>query len=338
MFRGCTFDNQNVTSQNDGGLYQQIFSTDGVIWGCSISATTNSITIQPGEMLIGGRLVWVDGATQIQFSDPISNGYGQVVLQIDLSQTATTTTFNQLSTIVNYSTTTLFPALTQEQINQPGVGTIYQAQLAIVQISGGNITGVTESISSAQINAETLGGKTESQLSVNNSALLNGQTASQLSVANSVSLGGQPADYYASGGLWAAKGQQQGVTPSASSFQNIRFYASTDSMNYVGDYVEYDYTNYRARVLENGIYIVSCFLDTSAGADGGTVQLGIFYNTTATSGMYAVQSRVGPGRLSVTTAINARANTWIAPMALLPPGSGTETLIYAGTKFNIAKI
>ena len=157
-------------------------------------------------------------------------------------------------------------------------------------------------------------------------------------INDSTNLDNRPASYYMSGGLWAVKGQQQSVTASASSFQNIRFYASSDSMNYVGDYVDYDYTNYRARVLKSGIYIVSCFLDTSAGANGGTVQLGIFYNTTATSGMYAVQSRVGPGRISVTTAINARANTWIAPMALLPPGSGTETLIYAGTKFNIVRV
>ena len=336
MFRGCTFDNQNVTSQNDGGFYQQIFTYDCILWGCSMSVSSDTITIQPGEMLIGGRLIWVDGATQIELSNP-TNGYGQIILEIDLSQTSTTTTFNQVSVNVNYSSY-VFADLTQEAINQPGVGTIYQAQLGYVNISGGNITSITPMLTSPQINADTVNGKTESQLSVNNSTLLNGQTASQLSVSNSLSLGGKPADYYASGGLWAAKGAQNGVTPSSSAFQNIRFYTSTDSMNYVGDYVEYDYTNYRARVLESGIYIASCFLDTSAGADGGTVQLGIFYNTTATSGMYAVQSRVGPGRLSVTTAINAGANTWIAPMALLPPGSGTETLIYAGTKFNIAKI
>lgn len=156
MFKGCTFDNQNVTSQNDGGLYQQIFSTDGVLWGCIIGATPNSITVHPGLMVISGRIIRVDGATSIEFTQPISNGYGQVVIQIDLSQTATTTTFEQLSTIVNYSTTTLFPSLTQEKINQPGAGTIYQAQLAVVKISGGNITGLMEGISSAQINANTL--------------------------------------------------------------------------------------------------------------------------------------------------------------------------------------
>ena len=157
-------------------------------------------------------------------------------------------------------------------------------------------------------------------------------------VKDSTNLDNRPASYYMSGGLWAIKNTDNGTTPSSSAFQTIRFYASTDSMNYVGDYVEYDYTNYRARVLESGIYIVSCFLDTSAGANNATVQLAIFYNTTANSGMQAVQSRVGPGRISVTTAINAGANTWIAPMALLPPGSGDETLIYARTKFNIVRV
>ena len=159
MLKGCTFDNQNVTSQNDGGLYQTIFPQDGILWGCSMSVTTDTLTIQPGEMMIGGRLIWVDGATSIQLSDPIANGYGQLVLEIDLSQTSTQDTFNQVSAQFVYSTTTTFPELTQGDINEPGGDMIYQQQLAVVTISGSNITGITSQLGNAVIDAEMLGGK-----------------------------------------------------------------------------------------------------------------------------------------------------------------------------------
>lgn len=159
MFKGCTFDNQNVTSKNDGGLYGAIFTGDGILWGCSMSVTTDMLTIQPGEMVIGGRLIWVDGAMQIPFTGPIADGYSQVVLTIDLSKTATIDEFEQVEASVVYSTTTTFPALTQGQINSENGDMIYQQELAVVSIAGSNITAITRQIGAAEIDAEKLGGK-----------------------------------------------------------------------------------------------------------------------------------------------------------------------------------
>lgn len=152
MIKGCTFDNQYVSSRTDGGLYESIFPGDGKVWGCSMSVTSSALTIQPGELIIGGRILWVDGATQIDISNPIADGYGQIVLTIDLSKTSSTETFEQVELSVVYSATDAFPALTKGKINSQNGDMVYQAEMAVVSIAGGNVTGIVSQI------ADVLGG------------------------------------------------------------------------------------------------------------------------------------------------------------------------------------
>lgn len=159
MFRGCTFEEQQVNSKDDGGLYREIFRKDGILWGCEMTVTNTALTIQPGRLIISGRMIPVDGATQIPFTSPIQNGYGQVLLTIDLSKTATKEEFDQVEASVVYSTTSLFPELTQGEINTSNGDMIYQQELAVVSIAGGNITGITRQIGGAEIDAEKLGGQ-----------------------------------------------------------------------------------------------------------------------------------------------------------------------------------
>ena len=174
MFKGCTFDNQNVSSKADGGLYQSIFPKDGKLWGCSMSVTATALTVQPGELMIGGRLIQVDGATQVPFTDPITTGYGQIVLTIDLSQTSTETSFEQVEASVVYSTTEVFPDLTQGQINSQNGDMVYQAQLAVVSIAGGNVTGIVSQIGTAELTAQALGSQPASWYQDKITALENG--------------------------------------------------------------------------------------------------------------------------------------------------------------------
>lgn len=144
-FHGLTFPNQNVSALDDGGFYRS-FRGDGVIQGCDISFTTDSITIQAGWLMAGGRLIQVDGATSITFEDMITTGYGRLMLQIDTSQASTVEDFGQISTPIDYSASIDgFTAPVQEDINLGG-GTIYQFVLAVVNISNGNITGITSSL------------------------------------------------------------------------------------------------------------------------------------------------------------------------------------------------
>ena len=152
MIKGCTFDNQYVSSRTDGGLYESIFPGDGKVWGCSMSVTSSTLTIQPGELMIGGRILLVDGATQINISNPIADGYGQIVLTIDLSKTSSTETFEQVELSVVYSATDVFPALTKGKINSQNGDMVYQAEMAVVSIAGGNVTGIVSRI------ADVLGG------------------------------------------------------------------------------------------------------------------------------------------------------------------------------------
>lgn len=152
MIKGCTFDNQYVSSRTDGGLYESIFPGDGKVWGCSMSVTSSALTIQPGELMIGGRILLVDGATQIAISNPIADGYGQIVLTIDLSKTSSTETFEQVELSVVYSATDVFPALTKGKINSQNGDMVYQAEMAVVSIAGGNVTGIVSQI------ADVLGG------------------------------------------------------------------------------------------------------------------------------------------------------------------------------------
>ena len=139
-FKGITFAGQNVTPKNDGGLYQAHYG-DGILWGCSMAVSGDDLVIQSGEFIAGGRVCFVDGATNVDLSGRVNNtGYIQVIMNYDLSQGEG----SQWYTSFVESATTTFPALTQDDINDND--TLYQIELAVVQVSGGNLTSVYSSI------------------------------------------------------------------------------------------------------------------------------------------------------------------------------------------------
>ena len=141
-FRGVTFSGQNVTPKNDGALYNAHYG-DGILEGCSMAISGDDLVIQSGHIIACGRECQVDGATNVDLSGrTLQTGYIQVVLNYDTSWGEGQQWF---ATFVESATTT-FPALTQEDINTP-TGTLYQLELAVVQISGGNLTSITSSLS-----------------------------------------------------------------------------------------------------------------------------------------------------------------------------------------------
>ena len=149
-FKGITFAGQNVTPKNDGGLYNAHYG-DGILWGCSMNISGDDLVIQSGEFIMGGRVVQVDGATNVDLSGrSLTTGYIQVIMNADLSQGEG----NQWYTTFVESATTTFPALTQDDIND--TGTLYQLQLAVVQISGGNLTNITSSVESSRLNTNII--------------------------------------------------------------------------------------------------------------------------------------------------------------------------------------
>ena len=139
-FKGITFAGQNVTPKNDGGLYQAHHG-DGILWGCEMAISGDDLVIQSGEFIACGRVCQVDGATNVDLSGrSLTTGYIQVIMNYDLTQGEGSQWYE--SFVESASTT--FPALTQGNINSND--TLYQLELAVVQISGGSLTGVTSSL------------------------------------------------------------------------------------------------------------------------------------------------------------------------------------------------
>ena len=135
-FKGITFAGQNVTPKNDGGLYAGYLG-DGIIWGCEMAISGDDLVIQSGEIIVGGRVVQVDGATNVDLSGrTLQTGYIQVILNADISQGEG----SQWYTTFVESATTTFPNLTFGDINN--TDTLHQYELAIIQISGGNLSSI----------------------------------------------------------------------------------------------------------------------------------------------------------------------------------------------------
>ena len=140
--KGFTFDQMEVTAANDAGFYQRILPTDGVLWGCGLSNTVNSITFQAGMLVCGGRFVGFDGATTYTLPSEYatSTGYVRLVLTLDLSK-QNTSGFAQGDVSWEYSATTKFSPLQQDSgFNNPYVSNKkYQMQMCIYPITSGNI-------------------------------------------------------------------------------------------------------------------------------------------------------------------------------------------------------
>lgn len=162
-FKGVTFSAQNVTPKDDGALYNAHYG-DGILDGCEMAISGDDLVIQPGHIIACGRVCHVDGATSVDLSGrTLQTGYIQVVMNYDLTQGEG----QQWYTTFIESATTTFPALTQEDIN--GVsGTLYQLELAVVQISGGNLTAITSSVFLSRVGQKWTDGVVRSRLFTSN--------------------------------------------------------------------------------------------------------------------------------------------------------------------------
>ena len=154
-FKGVTFSGQNVTPKNDGGLYNAHYG-DGILWGCSMAISGDDLVIQSGEFIACGRVCQVDGATNVDLSTrTLTNGYIQVVMDFDVSKPEGEQWNIHLPLIE--SATTTFPALTQDDIND--TDTLYQLELAVVQISGGNLTSIYSTVQTSSVIYKTRTGR-----------------------------------------------------------------------------------------------------------------------------------------------------------------------------------
>lgn len=148
-YRGMNFEWQEVQPADDARLYQRILD-DGIISGCGLSSIGATLTVSTGYLIMTGRLIRVASVTNIDLSGETS-GFARVLLQIDLSQAASETAFDQVSAIVQYASSAAeFPELRQDDINTGTSVGIYQAQLALCELSGSGISAIVQSMPEAE--------------------------------------------------------------------------------------------------------------------------------------------------------------------------------------------
>lgn len=123
---GVTFSGCHVSAKDHGVLFSALLP-DGVLRGCAVTYNSGTATVAAGYLVACGRVIEVESATSVAVT---GTQYSQIVLTID----ASTPTFTLSS--VNSSSTT-FPALTQQDIND-GASTTYQIELGVIDI--GNST------------------------------------------------------------------------------------------------------------------------------------------------------------------------------------------------------
>lgn len=137
---GIIFDNQVPTAKGLRGAFKSAL-TDGIVGGCAITYSGANVNIGDGLINVAGGIFKITGTETISLSN-ITGSYARIKAIIDLSQTASSSAFEQVSFGVNYAnSSTGFTALTQEDINS-GTGTIYEAEICVVSISNGAISGL----------------------------------------------------------------------------------------------------------------------------------------------------------------------------------------------------
>lgn len=134
VFKSQTFKNEAF------GLFMDTFlqGNMGVIRGCELSNTNNTVTINEGYFFIKGRPLQIIGNDTVEVSD---NGYYSLICEIDLSQENTKEDFNQGSIKV-ISGASSYPTLTQQDINNGG--TLYQYEFARFRVIDSGIIDFTD--------------------------------------------------------------------------------------------------------------------------------------------------------------------------------------------------
>lgn len=136
MLRGQVFDEQ-LFSSGCFALFIDTFTNkrSGIIQGCELTKTTDTVTISSGYFCVRGRFLQVQGSDTITVGN--ENAYCKLVCEIDLTKVNTETEFLQgefkiVKSSLNY------PSLTQQDIT--GTGKIYQFEFAQFKTGTNGIT------------------------------------------------------------------------------------------------------------------------------------------------------------------------------------------------------
>ena len=144
--KGVVFDNQAVIAKDHGALFAGMV-TDGILRGCAITHTGADLKIGSGHLIAKGRLMKLAAVETVTMTQ--TSGYARVAVKVDLSGTATETTFAQASFDVKYAASASgFPALTKQDVNS--TGSVYEMELCIVQLGAGGISSIVSQCGAAR--------------------------------------------------------------------------------------------------------------------------------------------------------------------------------------------
>ena len=160
-FTGATFAKQRVTPSDDAIIRRAILP-DGKLTGCDISYSGSTLTMAPGQLMICGRQIRHPAVQNWAVVDATS-GFARLVLTIDLTKAATKEAFEQVDAAIEYaSAEDGFAELDQSDINDSGIR--YQAELCVVSLGVGGITGIVSQIERSEagsgVNFSVVGGLT----------------------------------------------------------------------------------------------------------------------------------------------------------------------------------
>lgn len=131
MIKGYVFLNQLASNDVDSMVFRKMLDNhDGIMKGMGLSYSGSTITIAEGVIMVAGRPIGVVGSETVVAST--SNVYNKLIVEIDLSQTATVAEFNQASFKI-LSSPTSYAAITLTKQDMDNGGTLYQVELARFQ-------------------------------------------------------------------------------------------------------------------------------------------------------------------------------------------------------------
>lgn len=150
---GKTFDAQLVSAGDDGALYRMLSGRKDVLqpWagGNPFTISNNVLSIAQSYLLLCGRFMRIGGGTTISLGTiPSNHVRGRVIVKLDMTQLASESILNQISTEVEtIASGGSFRSLTTNDINSIGASGKYEAVLCTFTCSSGTASSPVSALS-----------------------------------------------------------------------------------------------------------------------------------------------------------------------------------------------
>ena len=136
---GVNFEAQEFTPSSDCAIWRRCVH-DGILQGMAITVAGSGIKVAAGWIMAGGKELQLPAAITVPATEQLS-GFARLVVNVDLSRTATETIFQQGWIEIEYANSRdAFAPLTKGDL--AGSGTVYQMVLCVVSLGSAGITGI----------------------------------------------------------------------------------------------------------------------------------------------------------------------------------------------------